>query len=355
MTAPDRLSALLARRDTLVADGAMGTSLFALGLETGACPEFWNIEQPDKVAQVHAAFIDAGADIVLTNSFGANRRRLVLHQAEDRVHELNLAAARVARQEADRQAERLGRPILVAGSIGPTGDLMMPVGPLGPDEAVAVFAEQARGLAAGGADLLWIETLSATEELEAALAGAGQAGLPLVATLSFDTHGRTMMGVSPAAALAAARAAAPAPLAFGANCGVGPAQLLDSLLAMTEDGPAEEVALVAKGNCGIPQYRDGAIVYGLDAELMADYACLARDAGARIVGGCCGTGPSHLAAMATALRTRPRGPRPTREAVEALFGPIGISGAEGPAFQIAAPAPGPGRRRRRDTPAAPAF
>lgn len=351
MTKPDRLAALLADRDHLVADGAMGTSLFALGLETGASPELWNVEHPDRVAQVHDGFIAAGADIVLTNSFGANRRRLMLHQADGRVGELNRAAAAIARACADRA----GRPVLVAGSMGPTGDLLQPVGPLGYEEAVAVFAEQARGLADGGADLLWLETLSAVEELAAGLEGAATVGLPVVATMSFDTHGRTMMGVTPAAALAAAGSTPRPPAAFGANCGVGPAQLLDSVLALSEvAGPARapETVLIAKGNCGIPQWRDGAIVYGLAPELMADYACQARDAGARIVGGCCGTTPAHLAAMAAALRDRPRGPRPSRAEVEALFGPIGLSGAEaGPAEPTAAG----GRRRRRASTEPPAF
>jgi len=162
----NRLSRLLAEKRVVLADGAMGTSLFARGLETGGSPEVWNVERPDEVGAVHRGFVAAGSDLLLTNSFGANRRRLMLHGAEGRVAELNRAAARLAR-EAARESERT---VLVAGDLGPTGEIFAPVGTFTPAEGEAVFAEQALALAEGGVDLLWIETISSAEELAAAVA-----------------------------------------------------------------------------------------------------------------------------------------------------------------------------------------
>ena len=184
---------LLASRAWLLADGATGSNLFDMGLMSGDAPELWNIAHPQRVARLHRGFADAGADIMLTNSFGATRYRLKLHQAQDRVQELNLAAARIARQVADAS----GRVIAVAGSMGPTGEIMEPIGSLGFVQARDAFAEQAQALAQGGVDVLWIETMSSVEEVRAAVAGAATTGLPIVCTLSFDTNGRTMMGVSP--------------------------------------------------------------------------------------------------------------------------------------------------------------
>jgi 5-methyltetrahydrofolate--homocysteine methyltransferase len=299
----DPLTGLLASEAVVVADGAMGTSLFACGLETGASPELWNLERPERVQEVHQSFVDAGADLILTNSFGGNRHRLALHGAQARVGELNRAAARLARTVADS----VDRPVLVAGSIGPTGEIFAPIGALAPEAGAAAFAEQAEALAAGGCDLLWIETISALEELAAAVAGAARTGLPVVATMTFDTHGRTMMGVSTEAAMRRRQELAVRPVAFGANCGIGPAQLVDSVLGLAGAAAPDDVIL-AKGNCGVPHYRDGQIHYDGTPEIMAAYVCLARDAGARVIGGCCGTTAAHVRAMAEALASRPRGP-----------------------------------------------
>ena len=313
----DVLRALLAQKSVLLADGAMGTSLFAAGLATGEAPELWNLEHPGRVRAVHQGFVEAGSDLVLTNSFGANRCRLALHGAEGRVGELNRAAAGLAREAADAA----GRSVLVAGSIGPTGEIFQPVGALARADGEAAFAEQAQALAEGGCDLLWIETLSAAEELEAAVAGAARAGLPIVATMTFDTHGRTMMGLTTAAAMGLRAGLATRLAAFGANCGIGPAQLVESVLGLAAAAAADDL-IVAKGNCGIPHYHDGLIHYDGTPEVMADYACLARDAGARIIGGCCGTTPEHVRAMAEALATRPAGPVPDRAAIEQRLGPL---------------------------------
>lgn len=314
----DCLTELLAARGHLIADGAMGTNLFALGLATGDSPELWNIEHPDRVATVHRAFLEAGSDIVLTNSFGGTRHRLKLHHAQDRVAELNAAAARIAREAVDAHAAATGRRALVAGSMGPTGELFEPLGALTPATGEAAFAEQAAGLAAGGADLLWIETMSAPEEVAAAVAGAAGTSLPIVVTMTFDTNARTMMGLTPAGFAQFAATLDPAPAAIGANCGVGPAELADSILALTAAAPAAVV--VAKGNCGIPQYVDGLIVYDGTPEAMAAYARLVRDAGARIVGGCCGSTAVHVRAIADALSGYVPGPRPDLARITEVLG-----------------------------------
>ena len=311
------LAALLEAGGILLADGGMGTGLFAQGLTTGDSPELWNVDAPERVAAVHRGFVEAGADIILTNSFGANRQRLMLHGAQDRVAELNAAAVRVARGVADAA----DRPVLVAGSIGPTGELMPPLGPLEPELAVSVFAEQAQALADGGADLLWIETMSAPGEVEAALEAAAATGLPVVTTMSFDTQGRTMMGLAPDAAVHFLKALPTPPTGYGANCGIGPAQLVASLLDFQRAAAPADI-IVAKGNCGVPEYREGHIHYSGTPEIMAAYARLARDAGARIIGGCCGTSPSHLAAMRAALDGSERGPVPEIAAIEAALGPV---------------------------------
>ena len=189
------LQSLLAEGRPLLADGATGTNLFAMGLTSGDAPELWNETHPDRIRSLHQAFVDAGADIILTNSFGGNRRRLALHGLEARVRELNRMAAENARAVADKA----GRRVVVAGSVGPTGDILAPLGPLSEDEAVEIFVEQIEGLRDGGADVVWIETMSAAEEIRAAARAAARVGMPYTVTASFDTAGRTMMGVSPAA------------------------------------------------------------------------------------------------------------------------------------------------------------
>ncbi|MDF1793811.1 MAG: betaine--homocysteine S-methyltransferase [Thalassobaculaceae bacterium] len=309
---------LLAERGHLIADGAMGTNLFALGLETGNSPELWNVEAPEKVATVHRGFLEAGSDIVLTNSFGGTAHRLKLHGAQDRVGALNAAAARVCREAVDRWKQETGKTCLVAGSMGPTGELFEPLGALTPETGEAAFAAQAEGLAEGGADILWIETISAVEEMAAAVAGAARTGLPIVATMTFDTNARTMMGLTPADFAALAPKLAARPSAIGANCGVGPAELAQTILALTEADP--EAVVVAKGNCGIPQYVDGAIVYDGTPEAMAAYARIVRDAGARIVGGCCGSKPDHVRAIAEALKGYAPGGRPSIERITEELG-----------------------------------
>ncbi len=310
------LATLLAEGRPLLADGATGTNLFAVGLSSGDCPELWNEVHPDRIRALHQSFVDAGSDIVLTNSFGGNARRLALHGAEKRARELNRLAAENARAVADAAA----RPVVVAGSVGPTGDIFAPLGPLTEDEAVDIFAEQIEGLRDGGADVVWIETMSAAEEARAAARAAAKVGMPYTVTASFDTAGRTMMGVAPAAFAALAEGFAPKPLAYGANCGVGAADLLVSILAMSEADPG--ATLIAKANAGVPQWHGAEIHYSGTPELMQTYAGLAVDCGARIVGGCCGNTADHVAAIRRGLDGRRRGDRPTVEAIVAALGAL---------------------------------
>jgi methionine synthase I (cobalamin-dependent) len=310
------LQKLLDQGRPLLADGATGTNLFEMGLSSGESPELWNLERPDRILALHKSFVDAGADILLTNSFGGNRRRLMLHQLEGRAHELNRIAAEIARSATDGA----GRPIVVAGSVGPTGDLLAPLGPISENEAFEIFAEQIEGLKAGGVDVIWIETMSAIEEIRAAAGAAASLGMPYTATASFDTAGKTMMGVAPAILASSVADLNPAPVAIGANCGVGASDLVLSILAMTQARP--DSIVIAKANAGIPQWHGAHIHYSGTPELMAEYAKLALDAGARIVGGCCGSTPEHLAAMRRAMDSHIAGARPELAGIVALLGPL---------------------------------
>ena len=308
------LQDLLALGRPLLADGATGTNYFKVGLESGEPPEFWITDHPDRVIGLHQQFVDAGADIILTNTFGCNRHRLKLHNAQARVHELAAGAARLARSVADAAS----RPVVVAGSVGPTGELFEPLGALTHDEAVDAFAEQIEGLKEGGADVAWIETMSAPEEMRAAAEAAIRVGMPYVCTMSFDTAGRTMMGLAPNTLATQFADLSVAPLAIGANCGVGASDILVSVLEMA----GSTNPIVCKGNCGIPKFEGTTITYSGTPELMAKYARLAVDAGARIIGGCCGTSPEHLRAMAESIAGYSQGPAPSVESIVATIGPL---------------------------------
>jgi 5-methyltetrahydrofolate--homocysteine methyltransferase len=287
----------------------MGTTLFALGLEGGGCPELLNVEQPDLVEKVHRGFIDAGADIILTNTFGGNRRRLALHQLQGRVAELNGAAVAIAR----RAADQAGRPVAVAGSVGPTGDIFEPLGPLSHAEGVAVFAEQCQALAEAGADVIWIETISSFEELDAAVEAAATTRLPITATLSFDTAGHTMMGISPAD-FGRWWLDHPEIAALGANCGIGPGDAVAASFDLTAVAP--EAVTITKANCGIPLYQTEGLIYPVGPERMGDYVELAIRSGTRIIGACCGSTPDHIASIREAVDGHAHGPRPDRDEIE---------------------------------------
>jgi 5-methyltetrahydrofolate--homocysteine methyltransferase len=288
---------LLAGDRPIMADGAMGTMLMANGLEFGDPPEVWNLEHPEIIRRVQRAYLEAGAQILLTNTFGGNRLRLELHGREDRVDQLNRTAAVLARVEATA-AEH---PAIVAGDIGPSGQIMERIGgTLTPEGAREVFAEQARGLAGAGVDAFWIETMSDVSEAVAAIQGARDAApdLPVIATMSFDTRGRTMMGVTPEQAGEALLEAGAA--AIGGNCGNGPEELTPVIEKLRAAFP--DAILVAKGNVGIPQLVGMSAQYVTTPETMAGFAAQYRDAGATIIGACCGSTPAHLRAMAQAVR-----------------------------------------------------
>jgi len=338
----NRFLKLLNERPFLMADGATGTNLFGMGLMTGDSPELWNFEHPERIEALHQSFVDSGADLFLTNTFGGTRHRLKLHNAEGRVHEINKRAAEIGR----RIADNAGREVVVAGSMGPTGELFEPMGMLTDEMAFEAFAEQAVALKDGGVDVLWIETMYSREEVTAAVRGAATTGLPIVITMSFDTNGKTMMGISPAEFVAFVHSLDPKPVAYGANCGVGASDLVATIVKLAEAAGPDDV-IVAKGNCGIPFYEEGKIKYNGTPELMSDYARIVRDAGARIVGGCCGTSTEHLKAMRGALHDHQPGAKPTAAEIVSRLGPV----TEGAAALLAGgdiSASAPKRTRRRE-------
>lgn len=317
---PDPLSQQLASRDWLMADGATGTNLFNMGLASNVAPELWNGDRPDLVRRLYQDSVDAGADLFLTNTFGGNASRLRLHGAADRVRDLNRIGAALARDVADAA----GRRVVVAGNIGPTGEIMAPLGSLTHARAVEMFHEQAEALKEGGADVLWVETISSEGEFRAAAEAALLADMPWCGMMSFDTVGRTIMGVTSAQFAALVERLPNPPLAYGANCGVGAADLLRTVRDFVASG--NERPIIAKGNAGIPHLEAGHLHYDGTPAIMADYAVLARDLGVRIIGGCCGTTPAHLRAMREALETRPAGPRPSLEEIAARLGGFNAMG-----------------------------
>lgn len=307
----NKLQSLLEQHEYLLADGAMGTMLMDAGLEQGDPPEEWNVLYPDRIVAVHRGYIEAGAQIILTNSFGGNRHRLKLHTLQERAAELNRAAAAVARAAADAASH----DVIVAGSMGPSGEILAPLGALAFEDARDAFAEQAAALLEGGVDVLWIETMSDLNELRAAVEGVRQTdpAAPFVTTMTFDTNGRTMMGVTPTEALEVLRDLGPA--AVGGNCGNGPAEIEGVVHDMYAANP--DVCLIAKSNAGIPKLIDGEITYSGTPEVMAEYAVRVKGLGARIIGACCGSTPEHVRAMARALRETDIGVGDTPEAYSA--------------------------------------
>lgn len=288
------LTELLNATGFLVADGAMGTELFAAGLMAGDPPEIWNVDHPDQIRTIHQSYVEAGSDVVLTNSFGGNRHRLKLHSLDGRVHELNAAAASIGREVADAAS----RPVLVAGSMGPTGELIEPLGELTAGEAQEAFAEQAAGLTAGGADVLWLETMSALTEVEAGVLGARSASdLPIVVTLSFDTAGRTMMGIT--GEEAGTRLAELGVSGIGANCGANLADTEAAVAAIRS--VCGDIPVVSKANAGIPVWKGAELEYDATPEILAAHAHRLRAIGVSIIGACCGSSPAHIAMIRAVL------------------------------------------------------
>lgn len=276
----------------VVADGAMGTMLQAAGLPAGTPPERWVMENSDAVCEVHRAYVEAGAELILTCTLGGTRVRLERDGLADRVTEVNQRAVEIARQTAAGRA-------YVAGDIGPLGELLAPLGKLTYELAVELFAEQVAALAEAGADVLYIETMSDLNEVRAAVEAAQQAGsgTPIFATLSFDRFGRTNMGVRPEQA--AETLLALGVDAFGANCGATLEMTAGAVARMHEVAP--HAPLIAKPNAGKPRMEGWEVVYDATPEDMAEYARRFVALGARVVGGCCGSTPAHVRAIAQAL------------------------------------------------------
>ena len=290
----NRLAALLGSDRPVVLDGAMGTLLQDRGLADGAPAELWNLENPDAVRGAHAAYAEAGARVLTTNSFGGTRPRLDMHGLGDRAGEVNRAAAQLARSVADEHG------LLVAGGLGPTGELLAPLGTLTQADAQALFAEQVTALVEGGIDLVLVETLSDLGEADAALAAVREVapGLPVAVTMSFDTNLRTMMGVRPGDAVTHLTAAGAA--AVGANCGRGPEEM-EIIAAQMVQARTGDVLLVAQSNAGLPKVVGDHFEYDADPPDLAVHATRLVELGVDLVGGCCGSTPAHIAAMSSSL------------------------------------------------------
>lgn len=290
----NRLAALLGADRPVLLDGGMGTLLQDSGLEDGAPGELWNLENPDAVLAAHAAYAQAGARLLTTNTFGGTRPRLDMHGLGDRVGDVNRTAAQLARLVADE------RGLLVAGDLGPIGELLAPLGTLTREEAQGLFAEQLTALVEGGIDLVLVETLSDLGEADAALAAAREVapGLPVAVTMSFDTNLRTMMGVRPGDAVA--HLAAAGADAAGANCGRGPEEM-EIIAAEMVQSRAGDLLLVAQSNAGLPQVVGDHFEYDATAGDLAAHATRLANLGIDLVGGCCGSTPAHIAAMGATL------------------------------------------------------
>jgi 5-methyltetrahydrofolate--homocysteine methyltransferase len=294
----NRLTTLLADRfgthSPVLVDGGMGTLLQDRGLDDGGAGELWNADRPDEIRGCHQAYAEAGARLLTTNTFGGTRPRLQMHGLEDRVHELNRAAAALAREVADAHG------ILVAGDLGPTGELMEPLGTMSAADAQAIFEEQLRGLVAGGVDLVLIETMSDLGEVEAAIEAAREVvpDAPVIATLSFDTNLRTMMGVRPADAVTAL--AGLGVDAVGANCGRGPEEM-EAIAEQLTQARLEGLLIVAQSNAGLPQLVGDRFAYDVPPERLAEHAVALQALGVDLIGACCGSTPAHIAAMRQAV------------------------------------------------------
>ncbi len=273
-------------RRGLLFDGAMGTMLGAIEGKDWDAPEELNVDDPERIAAIHRAYAEVGAEVITTNTFGGNRIRLERAGYAERVEEFNVAGARLAR-------EAVGEGVLVAGDIGPIGEFMQPLGEHTREEFVAAFAEQAAALALGGSDLLLVETLSDLGEAETAIEGARTTGLPVAVTMSFDTNGHTMMGVSPAEA--AVRLTELGAVAVGANCGTGPDEIGPVVEEMRRAAP--EAVILVQSNAGMPQVDVDRIYYDCTPEDMAAHVESWLKSGIQAVGSCCGSTPEHIRAL----------------------------------------------------------
>jgi 5-methyltetrahydrofolate--homocysteine methyltransferase len=293
----NRLRALLGDQGPVLLDGALGTLLQEHGLDDGGSGELWNVERPEVLTAIHEEYAEAGARILTTNTFGGTAPRLAMHGLEHRVHELNRAGAELATDVARRYG------VLVAGDLGPTGELLAPLGTMSPAQAQGLFEEQLAGLHAGGIDLVLVETMSDLGEVGAAVAAARAIvpDAPVIATLSFDTNLRTMMGVRPEDAVVALADAGVD--AVGANCGRGPGEM-QAIAEQLMRARVDDVLLVAKSNAGLPPLVGDRFVYDASPDELAEHARVLSELGVDLVGACCGSTPAHIAAMGRAMSGR---------------------------------------------------
>ncbi len=293
-----RLGSLFANR-TVLCDGAMGTTLYARGIFINRCFDELNLSQPELVRSVHEEYLQAGAEIIETNTFGANAFRLRRYGLEDKVTEINEAGARLARQAVAQLADKQAGAAFVAGSVGPLGILLEPLGKTALEEAREAFAAQIRGLVAGGVDLLMIETLPALNEAEQAILAAREVApeLPILAMVTVDEDANCLDGAP--VEVAAARLTTAGADAVGCNCSLGPATVLTAIERMRT---ATDLPLLAMPNAGMPRAVDGRNIYLCSPEYMASFARKFVKAGVQFIGGCCGTTPNHIRAMKSAIR-----------------------------------------------------
>ncbi|MGD9496092.1 MAG: homocysteine S-methyltransferase family protein [Armatimonadota bacterium] len=286
------MAQLLAEEKVVIADGAWGTQLAERGLQPGECPESWVLQQPDAVREVAAAYVAAGAQIVLTDTFGGSRLKLAKVGLGDRVEEINRVAAELSKDAA-------GEGALVFASVGPTGEFMAPLGLVREEEMVEIFAEQIRALVAGGADGILLETMTDLGEVKAGIRAAKEnSDGPVVASMTFDRGAKgyaTMMGVRPEQAAQELQAAGAD--IVGSNCGHGIENMVEVIALMA---PGTDLPLWAKPNAGMPRLVNGRTVFDeTPAEFAAHFGALV-EAGARVIGGCCGTTPEHIRALVQA-------------------------------------------------------
>lgn len=307
----------LGKKEIIVLDGATGTELQKKGLPAGVCPELWCLENPEIIKEIHASYKLAGAQMVYACTFGANRFKLAQYGAGENVYQVNRDLVRLARGA-------VGKKVLVAGDIGPTGLFVEPFGSLGFEEAVAAYKEQIRGLIDGGCDLIVIETMIDIQETRAALLAVKETGdIFTIASMTYEKDGHTLNGTDPVSALITLQSLGAD--AVGCNCSTGPEKMLEFISLMK---PYATVPLVAKPNAGVPRLANGETVFDMDADIFGSWGEKLVQAGANMIGGCCGTTPAHIQELTKAIAgSQPK--MPVRKSLGALSSSRGYLILEG--------------------------
>jgi 5-methyltetrahydrofolate--homocysteine methyltransferase len=288
----------LLKQKILVIDGAMGTMLQANGMKSGECPELWNINHPEIVKQIHTSYLEAGADIILTNTFGANGVKLLKLKQQDRLKEINKQAVKIAREAAEEYMEKYSNQVFIAGSVGPTGEILQPIGPLKTEEAYQGYEDQIKEMASTGVDMILLETFYDLSEIKLALKAVKEnTDLPVFASMSFDDSKKTIYGITPERAVE--ELFKEEADGVGANCGSGPKLLYE---IMTRMRTITDSLLLVEPNAGMPYLKDNRVVYPATPEEMAEYAEKFVKLKVNIIGGCCGTTPEHIKAIAKIVK-----------------------------------------------------